>query len=78
MNVPDVVNSLYRGVVVGGITVAYSMVLRKVLKIQPANLTKLDVEDSIKLAGTVGSALMTQGWLIKQGILPATIMPKPV
>ena len=78
MNVPDVVNSLYHGGVVGGITVVYSMVLRKVLKIQPANLTKLDVEDSIKLAGTVGTALMTQSWLIKQGVLPATIMPKPI
>ena len=47
-------------------------------EIQPADLGKLDVEDSLKLAATVGSALMTQSWLVTQGILPKNIMNTPV
>ena len=40
------------------------MAARKVFKIKPADLGKLDEEDSLKLTATVGSALMTQPWLV--------------
>lgn len=77
MDVNNVVNSAYHGAVVGGVTVLYSMVLKKLFKIKPADLGKLDLEDSIKLSTTVGSALMTQAWLVRQGILPKNITDIP-
>ena len=46
------------------ITVIYSMAARKVFKLKPADFGKLDVEDSLKLTATVGSALMTQVWMV--------------
>lgn len=69
----SIVNTAYHGAVVGGISVLYSMLARKLFKIKPADLGKLDLEDSVKLSMTVGSALMTQAWLVKQGILPQNI-----
>ena len=46
------------------------MAARKVFGLKPADLGKMDVNDSLKLTATVGSALMTQTWLVQQGILP--------
>ena len=58
------VNAAYNGGVVGIITVIYSMAARKVFKLKPADLGKLDVEDSLKLTATVGSA--KRGWLRRE------------
>ena len=74
MNTSDIVNSLYHGVLVGGITMLYTMILKKTLKVRPADLDKFNIEDSIKLGGTLGGAILTQTWLIKQGILPNKII----
>lgn len=48
MNLSDAVNSLYHGAVVGGVTTLYTMVLKKTLKVQPADLDKFKIEDSLK------------------------------
>ena len=73
MNTSDV-NLLYHGVVVGSITMLYTMILKKTLKVRPADLDKFNVEDSVKLGGTLGLSMMTQTWLVKQGILPGKII----
>ena len=70
----DFGNLLYRSAVVGGLSVGYSMVGKKLLKMSPADLGRLDVEDSGKLVGTVALALWTQDMLVKQGIIPAKII----
>ena len=66
-------NLLYHSAVFGGLSVGYSMVGKKLLKMKPTDLGRLDVEDSGKLVGTVALALWTQGMLVKQGIIPANI-----
>jgi len=43
---------------------------------KPADLGRLDVEDSVKLVGTVALAFWTQEMLVKQRILPASIIKK--
>ena len=73
----SIVNSAYHGGVVGITTVIYSMAARKVFKLKPADLGKLDVSDILKLTATVGSALITQTWLVQQGILPKNCMNPP-
>ena len=70
----DLGNLLYHSAVVGGLTVGYSMVGKKLLKMKPADLGRLDLEDSTKLVGTVALSLWTQDMLVKQGILPANII----
>ena len=47
------------------------MVGKKLMKMKPADLGRLDVEDSAKLVGTVALTLWTQDMLVKQGIIPA-------
>ena len=64
MDTSSFVNAAYHGGVVGIINAIYSMAARNVFKLKPADLGKLDVEDSLKLTATVGCALMTQVWLV--------------
>lgn len=70
----DLANLVYHASVIGGLSVAYTMVLRKILKVRPADLGKLDLEDAFKVVGTIGLAMWTQDMLVKQGILPANII----
>lgn len=65
--VKDYGNLLYHAAVVGGLTVGYNMILKKVLKMKPADLGKLDFEDSVKIVGTVALAMWTKDMLVKQG-----------
>jgi len=67
-------NLLYHSAAVGGLSVGYSMVGKKLLNMKPADLGPLDIEDSIKLVGTVAFAFWTQDMLVKQRIIPANII----
>ena len=55
--VKDLGNLLYHSAVVGGLSVGYRMVGKKFSKMKPADLGRLNIEDSIKLVGTVAFAL---------------------
>jgi len=70
----DLGNLLYHSAVVDGLSVGYSKVGKKLLKMKPADLGRLDIEESAKLAGTVAVALWTQDMLVKQGIIPTNII----
>ena len=69
----DLGNLLYHSAIVGGLSVGYSMVGKRLLKMKPADLGRLDIEDSAKLAGTVALALWTKHMLVKQGIIHKNI-----
>jgi len=73
----DLGNLIYHAAVVGGLSVGYSMVTKKVLKMKPADMGRLDVEDGAKVIGTVALALWTQDMLVKQGFIPANIIKNP-
>ena len=47
----DLGNLLYHSALAGGLIVGYSMIGKRVLKIKPADLGRLDVEDSAKIVG---------------------------
>jgi len=68
----DLGKLLYHSAIVGGLSVGYSMVGKRLLKMKPADLGRLDIEDSAKLVGTVELALWTKHTLVKQGIIPKT------
>ena len=50
------------------------MVGKKLLKMKPADLGRLDIEDSTKLVGTVALAFWTRDMLVKQKIILANII----
>jgi len=56
------------------LSVGYSMVGKKILKIKPADLGRLDIEDNTKLAGTVALAFWTKDMLVKQRIIADNII----
>jgi len=70
----DLGNLLYHSAVVGRLSVGYSMVGKKLLKMKTADLGRLDIEDSIKLVGTAAFAFWTQDMLVKQRIIPTNII----
>jgi len=70
----DLGNLLYHSAVIGGLSVGYTMVGKKLFKMKPADLGRLDLEDSTRLVGTVALSLWTQDMLVKQGIIPASII----
>ena len=70
----DLGNLLYHSAVVVGLSVDYSMVGKRLLKMKPADLRRLNIEDSAKLVWTVALVLWTQDMLVKQGIIPANII----
>jgi len=53
----DLGNLLYHLAVVGGLSVGYNVVGKKLMKMKPADLGRLDAEDSMKLVGTVALAI---------------------
>ena len=70
----DIGNLIYHSAIIGGLTVAYTMLAKKIMKSKAADLGRLDFEDSAKLVGTVALSLWTQDMLVKQGIIPASII----
>ena len=70
----DLGNLLYHSAIVGGLSVGHSMVGNRLLKMKPADLGCLDIEDSAKLVGTVALALWTKHMLVKQGIITKSII----
>jgi len=63
----DLGNLLYHSAIVGGLSVG-----KRLLKMKPADLGRLDIEDSARLVGTVALALWTKHMLVKQAIIPKT------
>ena len=74
INVNGISNTIYHGVVIGGLSMAYSMAGKKLLKVKSPNLDRFNVKDADKLTTFVGGSLATQQWLVNQGILPGSIM----
>lgn len=64
----DYGNLAYHAAVVGGLTLGYNIILKKVLKMKPADLGNLDFEDSATIIGTVALAMWTKDMLVKHGL----------
>lgn len=68
-----VANLVYQSALIGGLSVAYTMVGKKLLKMKAADLGKLDLEDSGKLIAIITASIATKDFLVKQGIIPENI-----
>ena len=71
MDKKSIVNDLYQAAVISVLAVGYSMLGKKILKMTPPCVQKIDLEDTGKLVvAIVAASEMTREHLIKQKILP--------
>jgi hypothetical protein len=68
------VNGTYHAATISGLMMANSWLMKKFLKMKPANLGQLDAEDIAKLSLSVLSATIIRDALVKKGIIPENIM----
>ena len=68
-----ILNTFYHAAVISGLSIAYSMASYKLLKIKSPELSRLNVEDGLKLTGIVCASIATRDWLVAQNIIPANV-----
>ena len=66
-------NLVYHSAVIGSLSVGYTMIAKKIMSMKPADLGKLDMEDSIKLIAVITASIATKDFLVKQGIIPENL-----
>ena len=69
----NIMNTIYHAAVISGLSVGYSMIGKNLMKMKVADLDKLNVEDSVKLAAVISASIATKDFLVKQGIIPENI-----
>ena len=69
----NIMNTIYHAAVISGLSVGYSMIGKKLMKMKVADLDKLNVEDSVKLVAVISASIATKDFLVKQGIIPENI-----
>ena len=67
------VNDLYQAAVISLFAVGYSVLGKKILKIAPPSIQKLDLEDMGKLVAIITASEMIREYLMKQKILAEPI-----
>ena len=65
--------TLYRAGILSGLTVAYSMLLKKILNMAPPSVAKMSLEDVGKLIAIVAASDLTRQWSITREIIPPNI-----
>lgn len=73
MSEKNIANTVYHAAVIGGLTLGYTMISKSLMKMRPADLGKLDFEDSAKLIAIITTSIATKDFLVKQGIIPENI-----
>lgn len=73
----SLLDGAYHSAVHSGLMLANSMIAEKVFKVKPLTLGKIDVRDTGMLLLNVYmyTAEMTRSWLVKQKILPDSVVP---
>lgn len=73
MNEKNIINSIYHAAVISGLSIGYSMISKRLLKMKVVDLDKLNVEDSVKLVAVISASIATKDFLVQQGIIPENI-----
>jgi len=70
----DIVNTLYQSTLLAGTTIGYSYLLKRFLRINIGSPSQANLEEILKLGGTVAVSNGTLEYLYDQGILPRNII----
>ena len=66
MDKKSIVNDLYQAAIISVLAVGYSMLGKKILKMTPLSIQKLDMEDTGKLVAIVAASEMIREYLINR------------
>ena len=69
----DIKESVYHGAVVSALAVGYTMLGKTLIKMSPPSLSKLYIEDGVKLVAIIATSDFMKDCLIKQKIIPNNI-----
>ena len=69
----DLKESVYHGAIVSILAIGYTILGKTLIKMSPPSLSKIEVEDSLKLVIIIGLSNFTKDYLIKQKIIPDNI-----
>ena len=73
MDKKTIINDIYHASVVSALSVGYSLLGKRLLKISSPSFQKFKLEDVGKLIVFTAGNEMTRDYLVKQGIIPATL-----
>ena len=65
----DIKESVYHGAIVSALAVGYTMLGKMLIKMSPPSVSKLDIENGVKLVGIIALSDFTKDHLIKQKII---------
>ena len=69
----DIKESVYHRAVISVLAVSYTMLGKTLIKMSPPSLSKVDIEDGVKLVAIVAMSDFMKDYLIKQKIIPNNI-----
>ena len=70
----DIGNLIYHSSVLSGLTVGYSMLLKKIVKIDFGDPSKANLEELAKIIVVVSLTETTREWLVKSEFVPGDTM----
>ena len=73
MDTKTVMNTIYDGAILTGLTVAYAMLAKKMFKFDIGDPGKLSFNRFIKLSGAIIGAVATKDYLEKKDLIPPSI-----
>jgi len=72
----DIANTIYHSAVTTVLVVGYSMIGKKMVKLDVGDPARPDLTDALKLTIVVTLATFTTDWLVNNKIIPADIINK--
>ena len=70
----DIINTIYHSAVESGLIVGYSILGKKIMKLNPGDPSKVDMNDALQLVAIVTLSVITKDWLVKNKIIPEDII----
>ena len=74
MQSKEIVNTLYHSTVVTSLAIAYSMIGKKLIKLDVGDPAKPDLLDFVKLTSVITLSAASKDWLVINKILPENII----
>jgi len=70
----DIINTLYHSAVTTLLAVTFSILGRKLIKLDVGDPSRADLTEGIKLTLVVSAATITKDWLVNSKIIPSDII----
>jgi energy-converting hydrogenase Eha subunit G len=69
----NIINTLYHSAILTGFAIAYSVIGKKLIKLDVGDPAKPDLFDFVKLTTVITLSVATSDWLIEHKIIPGDL-----